>query len=66
MLTPVLNNKEFVELMKTIQQSKRIVVCAHRGPDGDAFIKYDMARNGNSLEDEWEYLGFFSDNLEPL
>ena len=36
MLTPVLNNKEFVELMKTIQQSKRIVVCAHRGPDGDA------------------------------
>ena len=25
-----------------------------------------MARNGNSLEDEWEYLGFFSDNLEPL
>lgn len=36
MLTPVLNNKEFVELMKNIQQSKRIVVCAHRGPDGDA------------------------------
>ena len=34
--------------------------------DLDAFIKYDMARNGNSLEDEWDYLGFFSDNLEPL
>jgi len=25
-----------------------------------------MARNGNSLEDEWDYLGFFSDNLEPI
>lgn len=36
MLTPILNNTEFVELMKVIQQSKRIVVCAHRGPDGDA------------------------------
>lgn len=36
MLTPILNNTEFVELMKAIQQSKRIVVCAHRGPDGDA------------------------------
>ena len=34
--------------------------------DIDAFIKYDMARNGNSLEDEWDYLGFFSDNLEPI
>ena len=34
--------------------------------DLDAFIKYDMARNGNSLEDEWDYLGFFSDNLEPF
>ena len=34
--------------------------------DLNAFIKYDMARNGNSLEDEWEYLEFFSDNLEPL
>lgn len=36
MLTPILNNTEFVELMKAIQQSKHIVVCAHRGPDGDA------------------------------
>lgn len=34
--------------------------------DLDAFIKYDMARNGNSLEDEWDYLGLFSDNLEPF
>ena len=34
--------------------------------DLDAFIKYDMARNGKSLEDEWEYLELFSDNLEPL
>lgn len=34
--------------------------------DIDAFIKYDMARNGNSLEDEWDYLELFSDNLEPL
>lgn len=34
--------------------------------DIDAFIKYDMAENGNSLEDEWDYLELFSDNLEPL
>lgn len=34
--------------------------------DLNAFIKYDMAKNGNSLEDEWDYLGLFSDNLEPL
>lgn len=34
--------------------------------DIDAFIKYDMARNGNSLEGEWDYLGFFSDNLGPI
>lgn len=34
--------------------------------DIDAFIKYDMAKNGNSLEDEWDYLELFSDNLEPL
>lgn len=34
--------------------------------DLDAFIKYDMAKNGNSLDDEWDYLGFFSDDLEPL
>lgn len=34
--------------------------------DIDAFIKYDMAKNGNSLEDEWDYLGLSLDNLEPL
>lgn len=34
--------------------------------DIDAFIKYDMTKNNNSLEDEWDYLGLFSDNLESL
>lgn len=34
--------------------------------DIDAFIKYDMAKNGNSQEDEWDYLGLSLDNLEPL
>lgn len=36
MLSPLLNNTELVALMQTLQQSNRIVVCAHRGPDGDA------------------------------
>lgn len=34
--------------------------------DIDVFIKYDIAKNGNSLNDEWDYLGLFLDNLEPL
>lgn len=36
MLNPILTNTELFSLMQTIQQSRRIVVCAHRGPDGDA------------------------------
>ena len=36
MLTPILSDKELFELMRTIQQAQRIVICAHRGPDGDA------------------------------
>lgn len=35
-ITPLLTNKELFELMRTIQQARRIVLCAHRGPDGDA------------------------------
>ena len=36
MLTPILSEKELFELMRTIQQAQKIVICAHRGPDGDA------------------------------
>lgn len=36
MLTPLLSDKELFELMRTIQQAQKIVICAHRGPDGDA------------------------------
>ena len=36
MLTPLLSDKELFDLLRTIQQSKNIVICAHRGPDGDA------------------------------
>ena len=36
MLTPLLSDKELFALVQTIQQSKHIVICAHRGPDGDA------------------------------
>ncbi len=35
-LTPVLDNKELLDLLITIQQSRNVVLCAHRGPDGDA------------------------------
>lgn len=35
-LTPLLSNKDLFDLMRTIQQSHRILICAHRGPDGDA------------------------------
>lgn len=35
-MTPLLSPTELLPLMQTIQQSRRIVVCAHRGPDGDA------------------------------
>lgn len=36
MLTPLLSDKELFELMRTIQQAQKIVICGHRGPDGDA------------------------------
>lgn len=36
MLTPLLSDKELFALVRTIQQSKHIVICAHRSPDGDA------------------------------
>lgn len=32
----LLSNTELFALLQTIQQSKHIVICAHRGPDGDA------------------------------
>lgn len=36
MITPILPAKDLFELLKLIQQSQHIVICAHRGPDGDA------------------------------
>lgn len=36
MLQPLLTADELQALQQTIRQSERIVVCAHRGPDGDA------------------------------
>lgn len=36
MITPLLSDKELFSLAETIRQSSRIVICAHRGPDGDA------------------------------
>ncbi len=35
-MQPLLSDSELIALMRTIQQSRRIVICAHRGPDGDA------------------------------
>lgn len=35
-LTPLLSDKELLEMLRTIRQSRRILICAHRGPDGDA------------------------------
>ena len=32
----LINDKQLFELMRIIQSSHHIVVCAHRGPDGDA------------------------------
>ncbi len=32
----LLSSTELFSLVQTIKQSKRIVICAHRGPDGDA------------------------------
>lgn len=36
MLTPLLPNKELFTLLQFIKEARRIVVCAHRSPDGDA------------------------------
>ena len=35
-LQPLLTEQELFRLLQTIRQSRQIVVCAHRGPDGDA------------------------------
>ena len=35
-LAPLLSEQELFRLLQTIRQSRQIVVCAHRGPDGDA------------------------------
>ena len=36
MLTPLLTDKELFSLMALIRGARRIVVCGHRSPDGDA------------------------------
>lgn len=36
MLTPLLSSSDFMRLMRLVKQSRRIVICGHRGPDGDA------------------------------
>ncbi len=36
MLAPLLSPQETFEFMRIIQNSRRILLCAHRGPDGDA------------------------------
>lgn len=36
MLTPLLPQKELFDLLRIIQQSRNILICAHRSPDGDA------------------------------
>jgi len=35
-LKPILTEQELFSLLQIIQQSRKVVVCAHRGPDGDA------------------------------
>ncbi len=35
-MQPLISDSELFALMQTIQQSRHIVICAHRGPDGDA------------------------------
>ena len=35
-MKPLINDQELFALMRIIQSSHRIVICAHRGPDGDA------------------------------
>lgn len=36
MLRPILTNKELIQLMELIKDSKSVFICGHRGPDGDA------------------------------
>lgn len=36
MLTPILSEKDLFSLLGIIRQSRKILICAHRGPDGDA------------------------------
>lgn len=36
MLKPLLTDEELIALLNIINESRRIVVCGHRGPDGDA------------------------------
>lgn len=36
MLTPILSEKDLFGLLGIIRQSRKILICAHRGPDGDA------------------------------
>ncbi len=36
MLTPILSDKELFTLLRLVQDARRIVVCGHRSPDGDA------------------------------
>lgn len=35
-MTDILSPQELMELMRLLQQARRVVVCGHRGPDGDA------------------------------
>ena len=57
MLAPLLPQDELFELLQTIKSSRRIVVCAHRGPDGDAV--------GSSLG--WaEYLQSLGKNVQVI
>ena len=35
-MAPLISDQELMALMRLIQQSRHIVICAHRGPDGDA------------------------------
>ena len=36
MLTPILSQKELFSLLQIIKDCRNVVICSHRGPDGDA------------------------------
>ena len=36
MLSPTLSQKELFSLLQLIKDCRNVVVCSHRGPDGDA------------------------------